>query len=290
MINLHLQVRRAVPQDHRQISNLIFQESNTHRHLDWRTALEWLGAQNFWVLEENGNVLAALACPEDPADVAWIRLFSYQPHLSGSEAWSAIWNIARADIFAENPHAQIASIVMKQWFQTLLLNSGFEPKWNIVLLELRSEDYVPAHAISGSVNIRPMQETDLSEVEEVDREAFGAFWHNTLDSLKRACGQSFYSSVAENETGVIGYQISTGNPFGAHLARLGVRTEMQGRGVGSALIHDLIQKAGALQSGRLTVNTQGDNFASLNLYQKLGFVRTGENYPVFVNTLEMPYS
>lgn len=283
MINLRQGVRRAISQDHRQLSSLILQESNTHRHLDWRTALEWIGAQNFWVLEDQGMIVAALACPEDPPDVAWIRLFSHHTHLSGPEAWSALWSVAQADIFASNPRAQVASIVMKQWFQTLLAESGFEPQLNIVLLELRTENYLPGPS-SPNIRIRPMQEADLHDVEQVDLEAFGGFWHNTIDSLQRACGQSFHSSVAEDETGVIGYQISTGNPFGAHLARLGVRPEAQGRGVGSSLIHDLIQRAGALQSGRLSVNTQDDNFASLRLYQKLGFVPTGEYYPVFVHS------
>lgn len=284
MINVHLNIRRAVAQDHRQISNLIFQESNTHRHLDWRTALEWIGAQNFWVLEDSGTIVAALACPEDPPDVAWIRLFSHHTHLSGPEAWSALWDFARADMLDANPRTQVASIVMKQWFQSMLLESGFELWLNVVLLELRSENYIPVH-VNENIRIRLMQDTDLSEVEQVDRDAFGAFWHNTYDSLQRARGQSFYSSVAEGETGVIGYQISTGNPFGAHLARLGVRPEAQGRGVGSALVHDLIQQAGALQSGRLSVNTQDDNLASLKLYEKLGFVRTGEYYPVFVRSI-----
>lgn len=284
MINVHLHIRRAVAQDQRQISNLIFQESNTHRHLDWRAALEWIGAQNFWVLEDAGTVVATLACPEDPPDLAWIRLFSHHTHLSGPEAWSALWNFAQADMLASNPRAQVASIVMKQWFQSLLLESGFQPRLNIVLLELRSEGYFPVR-IQNNIRIRLMQESDLSVVEQVDREAFGGFWHNTFDSLQRAHRQSFYSSVAEDETGVIGYQISTGNPFGAHLARLGVRPEAQGRGVGSTLVHDLIQRAGGLQSGRLSVNTQDDNFASLRLYEKLGFTRTGEYYPVFVHSL-----
>lgn len=281
MINLHLNVRHATAHDHRQISSLITQESNTHRHLDWRTPLEWIGAQNFWVLEDQGTIVAALACPEDPPDVAWIRLFSHHPHLSGPEAWSALWEIARAEIFASNPNAQVASIVMKQWMHALLVENGFEQHFNIVLLELHSENFSSSR-IPQDINIRPMQEVDLFTVEQIDLQAFGAFWHNAFDSLQRARGQSFYSSVAEDEHGVIGYQISTGNPFGAHLARLAVRLEAQRRGVASALVYDLIQQAGALRSGRLSVNTQEDNHASLRLYEKLGFVRTGEYYPVFV--------
>jgi ribosomal protein S18 acetylase RimI-like enzyme len=32
---------------------------------------------------------------------------------------------------------------------------------------------------------------------------------------------------------------------------------------------------------RLTVNTQSDNHASLALYEKMGFVITGEKFPVY---------
>ncbi len=52
MINVSLQVRRAVAEDHHQIASLILNETNTHRHLDWRSPLEWIGSPNYWVLEE----------------------------------------------------------------------------------------------------------------------------------------------------------------------------------------------------------------------------------------------
>jgi len=39
---------------------------------------------------------------------------------------------------------------------------------------------------------------------------------------------------------------------------------------------------------RLTVNTQSDNVTSLNLYQKMGFIRMGEQYPVY--TFDVPAS
>lgn len=285
MINVHIQARRARAEDHRQISNLAFQESNTHRHLDWRPALEWLGERNFWVLEDRGAVIASLACPEDPAGVAWIRLFTFSPYLSAPEAWSALWETARAEIFNSSRQATAASIVMKSWFQSLLVDSGFRLSSNIVLLELSLENYLPRKSVQG-VRVRPMHDEDLEEVAQVDLEAFGAFWHNSADALRRARNQSVWSTVAEDANGVIGYQISTGNPFGAHLARLAVRIESQGRGVGSALVNDLIQNSGALGAGRLSVNTQDNNSSSLMLYRKLGFTRTGESYPVMAYSWE----
>lgn len=126
MINVKLQVRRAVEQDHDQIANLIHYESNSHRHLDWHSPLEWIGSPHFWVREEDDHITAALACPEDPPHVAWIRFFGYHQNLSASQAWSSLWEAARNEITQANTQTYVAAIVIKQWFQSLLLSSGFE--------------------------------------------------------------------------------------------------------------------------------------------------------------------
>ncbi len=281
MININLQVRRAVPEDHFQIANLLLSEANTHRHLDWRSPLDWVGSPNYWVLEEDGRIVAALACPEDPPHIAWIRVFGYSPHLSGPEAWSALWEVARNEMAQANAQTQVAVIVVKQWFQNFLLSTGFSLKQNIILLQLTKENIRP-FAFPQGVRIRPMEEGDISVVTKIDLAAFGRFWHNTFDALQRARSQSVSATVAEDNSGVIGYQISTGNSFGAHLARLGVQPQAQGRGVGTALVAGLIQGVGGNQFHKLSVNTQADNIASLTLYKNLGFIRTGEYFPVLV--------
>ena len=281
MINVSLQVRHAVAEDYHQIASLILNETNTHRHLDWRSPLDWIGSPNYWVLAENERVIAVLACPEDPPHVAWIRVFGYSPHLSGPDAWSTIWEAARNEIAQANAQTQVAVIVVKQWFQNLLLSTGFSLKQNIVLLQLTNENIKSFSAPQG-VRIRPMEEADMPAVIKIDLAAFGWFWHNTIDSLQRARLQSVSATVAEDDSGVIGYQISTGNAFGAHLARLGVQPEAQGGGVGTALVSNLIHNNGVNKFNRLSVNTQADNTASLSLYKKLGFTLTGEHFPVFV--------
>jgi ribosomal-protein-alanine N-acetyltransferase len=281
MINLSLRVRRAVEQDRDQISNLIFYESNNHRHLDWYSPLEWIGSPNYWVREEDGHITAALACPEDPPHVAWIRFFGYHQALSMPQVWTSLWETAYSEIASANAQTHVAAIVVKQWFQSLLLSSGFELKQNIVLLELKSGN-LPSFSAPHGIRIRPMQDADMPAVAQVDLAAFGHFWHNTENSLQRARLQCASAMVAEDDSGVIGYQLSTKNPLGAHLARLGVQPEAQGKGVGSALVSHLVQSFGVSQLGRLSVNTQADNSVSLSLYKKLGFVLTGEHFPVLV--------
>lgn len=282
MIRLHLHVRRAREQDRRPISNLLFYEANTHRHLDWRSALDWIGSPHYWVLEDDHRILAALACPQDPPRVGWLRFFGYQPALSAAEAWRALWETARCEIAQTDPGMQVAAIVLKPWVRELLLSSGFEAKQDIVLLRLNLRSAVLPPPFAG-VSIRPMQPADLLAVTAVDRAAFGYFWHNSQDTLRSALSEALYATVAENAAGmVLGYQISTGTPSHAHLARLAVRPEAQGKGIAKTLIGDLAERLRLQKLESLSVNTQADNAASLALYQKIGFVRTGERFPVLV--------
>ncbi len=281
MISVSLQIRPAEPADHQQIANLMYFEVHVHRHMDWRTPLDWLGSRHYWVLQDHGHIIAALACPQDPLGIAWVRLFTYAPPLSGPEAWSSLWEATRGEI-TRTGGALVAAIAVKPWLQDLLEDSGFTNYQNIVLL-----DWVPhlfkQPTLSPDINIRPMLTSDLPAVVETDADAFEPLWRNSIYALRKAYSLAVSATIVENAGKVIGYQISTGNMLGAHLARLAVRKEAQGRGVGSALVGDLILRLNTRNLARLTVNTQSNNAASLSLYQKLGFSQTGEQYPVFIH-------
>ena len=279
MIGLQLQVRPAARSDHQALSSLIFFETHVHRHLDWRAPLDWLGSPDFWVAEENGRVIAALACPPDPKGVAWIRLFAHAGGIPASWAWSNLWETARRFI-AEQGGAQVGAIAQQQWLRPLLLDSGFDLPQTIVMLEWQGRPVLMPELPPG-IRLRAMTEADLPAVADVDASAFTPFWVNSLDSLRRAFPLSTYSTVMEADGRMLAYQLSTGHPLGAHLARLAVRKEAQGRELGAALIADLILRVRQRGLSRVTVNTQSDNRASLALYQKMGFRRTGEEFPVY---------
>ncbi len=271
-------VRPADLSDHQQLSNLIFFETHLHRHLDWRSPLEWLGAPFYWALEEGRHVTAALACPTEAAGIAWIRLFVYSGHWSADYAWNLLWPTAQAEI-AQAGGATVAAIAIQTWFHQLLAANGFENRQQIVMLEWRYQPWA-AHASDG-IRIRRMTESDLPAVERTDNASFHPLWQNPLETLERAYKQSLFATVAEAESGIVGYQLTTGSGQRAHLARLAVNPDMQGHGVGRTLLADLFTKLMRNSITRLTVNTQSDNNTSLSLYQKMGFVRTGEQYPVY---------
>jgi ribosomal protein S18 acetylase RimI-like enzyme len=278
---INILVRPADPRDHQQLSNLIFFESRLHRHLDWRSPLEWLGAPFYWALDEGGQITAALACPEERAGIAWVRLFVYTGRWSAENAWNMLWPTAREEI-AQKGGAKVAAIAIQPWFQDVLAASGFENRQRIVMLEWRHFASRPPVAQGArGIRIRKMLIDDLPEVEKTDAASFDPLWQNSLETLRRAFDQALYATVAENETGTIGYQLTTGSGQRAHLARLAVHSAVQGKGAGRALLSDLFTYIAYAGIPRLSVNTQNDNQASLSLYQRMGFVRTGEQYPVY---------
>jgi ribosomal protein S18 acetylase RimI-like enzyme len=138
----------------------------------------------------------------------------------------------------------------------------------------------------NGIRIRRMAEADLPGVEKTDAASFDPLWQNPLETIRKAFAQAFYVTVAENDQGIIGYQLSTGGGQRAHLARLAVHPAVQGKGAGRALLSDLFRFITHAGISRLSVNTQSDNQASLSLYQRMGFLRTGEEYPVYI--LDVP--
>jgi ribosomal protein S18 acetylase RimI-like enzyme len=87
--------------------------------------------------------------------------------------------------------------------------------------------------------------------------------------------------VAELDSKIIGYELSTYSHFSAHLARLAVLPQNQFHGIGYYLAREMIRYFYRHGTLHISVNTQDDNQKSLNLYKRLGFSLTGERFPVF---------
>lgn len=274
-----LSVRPATEKDHQEIANLMFFERHVHRHLDWRHPTDWLGSPFYWVLERNGRMMAVLACPQDQQKITWIRLFVHVGQITEQESWQILWQHAKNEI-SQYRKIKVAAISLQSWMKMLLQENGFENKEQIVMMKWDSKA-PPSWSLPEGITIRKMVENDLPAVALVDEAAFSPLWQNSLSMLKQAFPQAVVATVAESENEIIGYQFSTTNPFGAHLARLATHPKVQRKGVASALIGDLTEKIGEKRIEQLSVNTQSNNLRSLALYKKCGFEETGEEYPLY---------
>ncbi len=278
-VGVDFQVRSAVASDHHQLANLMHFSPYVHRHLDWRYPLDWIGTSPFYVIESQGQICAALDCTPDPPKVAWVRLFMNSGRVPLAESWLALWEMVRQGLQQASP-ILAAAIILQDWFPELLTSCGFTTRQSIVMLERDGDAKVDVSLPSG-IRLRAMQPTDLPAVAEVDASAFEPLWQNSLDSIELAYPQAVFPTVVETGGRVIGYQISTRNPMGAHLARLAVHPSLQGKGIGRAIVADFILQIARHGMSRLTVNTQSDNFTSLALYTSIGFRETGERFPVY---------
>ena len=245
-----LLVRPAVQTDQRQIANLIHFSTNVHRHLDWRSAIEWIGNPPFHVLEVRGEVIAALGCPPEPPTVAWIRLFANSGVIPVQKSWQLLWSRAFTELSQKGKFIA-AAIVVQDWLRDLLISSGFSSQQSIVMLE-RDGGAPSIKPLAPDITLRAMMPYDLPTVAEVDASAFDLLWQNTLPILEKAYPQAVWPTVAEMEGQVIGYQLSTRNPLGVHLARLAVRPKMQGKGLGFALVADLVKQSGSRARSEVT--------------------------------------
>jgi len=272
-------IRSATENDRQSLANIIHYEVYVHRHLDWRSPIDWIGRQPCLVLEQGGRLLSALICPPDPPEVAWIRLFAVSQEVALEEAWNLLWPTAIEQV-SKQACPPIAAIALRPWFQALLDQTGFEQAQEIISLVWDHGKSVRMNSIPV-LTIRPMKETDLPSVHSLDNTAFGPLWRISLDTLTSAYQQACVATVGVSNGETIGYQISTSGPMGGHLARLAVLPSHQGNGIGSALVKDVLEQFERRGVIRVTVNTQRDNFSSLTVYEKAGFRPTSEIYPVY---------
>jgi ribosomal protein S18 acetylase RimI-like enzyme len=275
-------VRPAERTDYTALVKFTNSLSNIHRHLDWRDALEWLGRQPFWICEEDHRVTAALACPPEPPEVAWVRLFGVSMNTALDRTWQQLFEHALEDLAGCNPKPAIVSLALRGWYEDLLERNGFFHHQDIVVFLFDAQPPPPPQ-IDPRFTLREMNEDDLDKVKAIDNLAFEAIWRLSMDDLHFAAAKSSYCTVAELDGELIGYTMSSSSGVYAHLARLAVHPDLQRQRLGFALVQDLLDHfINQLRYWGVTLNTQNSNSASLALYHKIGFRETGERFPVFI--------
>lgn len=275
-----LTIRAVKLGDRSQLASMVHFELNVHRHLEWRTPIEWIGSQPFLLLEDQGRLVGALACPPDPEPVAWIHLFLAVSTLPVGEAWQILWPVARQQLAERRQVRYVAALPLHGWFEKLLVAHSFVAANRVVMLSCQLHES-PGRHLPAQVSLRTMNKADLLDVCQIDNAAFEPLWQNSQKSLELALKQAAWATVAESQGMLVGYQISTATALGGHLARLAVLPEFQSQGIGHLLVQDVLAEFYQRGMQSVSVNTQKNNIASLTIYQQEGFILTGEEYPVY---------
>lgn len=274
-----LNIRTVINSDRSRVANLIHFGTYVHQHLDWRSPLEWIGRQPYLGIENSEGFMATLACPQEIPEITWIRLFAVRSNNKVDKVWRALWDAA-CDELSQKGKIQIAALSMQNWFTDILEKSKFIHTDNVIVLKYEKNTVIQLPYLK-SIVIRHMLPEDFPFVLGIDGSAFKAEWRNSLEEMELAYQLSSYATIAEMNHDIVGYQYSTSSGMGGHLARLAVRDNMQGQGIGYSLVHDVVRHFRQQGVMNLSVNTQQSNIASLGLYAKSGFKSTGESYRVY---------
>jgi ribosomal protein S18 acetylase RimI-like enzyme len=277
-----MNLRQTSREDRTAVEELITHAPWSHVHLDWLDPTFHIDQEPF-ILASSGNTpVGTLACPPDLPGAAWVRTFAAAEGSDVEEVWDVLWPEGVSRLIELNVE-RVAALALEEWFERLVLRAGFKRTNSVIFYELeldpvslaqiaRSE---PAH------KLRSVRSTDAQAILELDQHAFDPIWRLSSDSLAVAMIQASSASLIEDQGQILGYQITTSSPFGAHLARLAVHPAHQREGLGTALVNDAIGSIQQTGLGQLSVNTQENNLPSRRLYEKLGFQKTGKEFSVF---------
>lgn len=277
-------IRAAELPDRPAINALLARAAFRHQHLDWLTPPELLGSSPYLLALQGQRPHALLACPPDPATIAWLRLFSVAAQFPLERTWKSLWQAAHHELHQSGVQTVLA-LLQERWLAPLLVASGFRPSIEVVVLDTRLRGNVGQDP--GNWKIREMEEADLSQVCALDHAAFSPIWQNSPRVLEKAFSMASSATICVHQGLLVGYQISTSTTLAAHLARLGVHPEFQKLGIGRSLVQNLMQQAFSQGSRILTVNTQADNLGAINLYHSLGFRPSGGSHSVYQLQLQV---
>ncbi len=263
--------------------DLLFHNTRVHTHLDWHETSQWLDTPNIptrlaW---QNQRLIGILAASVPMEGTCWLRLIGLADNVAGTPLIRALW-ADLGEVLREMQVYTVALLIINDWLADYAPALGFA--YNEDIVTLRREGYDLPERHKSGVTLRVAGYEDLARLVTVDQSAFKAPWQLSEEDLRQARRIATSCTVALKDQWIVGYQLSTLYRQSGHLARLAVLPEMQGSGVGGALLDDLIRRFLKRGVRSVTVNTQSTNLRSQRLYQRYGFERNGYDLPVWVAT------
>jgi [ribosomal protein S18]-alanine N-acetyltransferase len=260
------------------IRDLLFHSTNVHSHLDWLDSDQWLetGDTITYLAWQRGRLIGMIALSAPLNGSTWIRLAAVSDHIEPESVLCLIWNEIIPQLRQLNVHT-VGLLIINDWVARYAPTLGFQYGEEIITLE--RSGYVIPPAVANQPRIRVAEMRDIPQLATLDQAAFNPPWQMSLYDLRQAYRIASSCTVAVQEELILGFQISTFFFDGAHLARLAVHPNAQGKGIGGSLLSNLLERYTRRSIHVMTVNTQESNHQSRRLYQRFGFEPNGYNLP-----------
>lgn len=219
------------------------------------------------VLSDGAGAAAVIERWRDHLDILAIKgLWVHPAHVT--EAVRSIMQLAGRQGFQ-----QLLSPLVTEDAAGPYRDAGCLVRQRIVVLRSRTQD-LRRHAHTTlpppDVEIRLARTSDAGRLAGLDARCFDDFWRYEPERIgERLSGGRV--SIAECETGLIGYTHATIHRGTGTIGRLAVAPEHRRRGVAAAMLQDIIEYCDRSGASEVSLCTQQDNMASRALYASAGF-------------------
>lgn len=123
------------------------------------------------------------------------------------------------------------------------------------------------------LNLRPMAETDLSDVLQIEYAAYTFPWNRNI--FKGCLRDNYCCRVVEMDGEIAGYAIMSMGKDEAHLLNLCVDPGRHGMGLGERLLNCLLDFAQQHKAVTTFLEVRPSNSSARQFYEKRGFVEVG---------------
>jgi ribosomal-protein-alanine N-acetyltransferase len=123
------------------------------------------------------------------------------------------------------------------------------------------------------VTIRRLTYADLPQVIAIERRAFPAPWSLAMFVLELSKPAGICLAAVEGKT-VVGYMICSRYDTVWHVMNIAVDPKLQHRGIGSAMLSQLLAEVGD-DAARYTLEVRQSNAAAIRLYERFGYRAAG---------------
>jgi ribosomal protein S18 acetylase RimI-like enzyme len=189
------------------------------------------------------------------------------------------------DLLATRGFGEVLTGALSPAEQRGFLDAGFTVRESLHLLAHDLDD-LPATPVAPLRRARP---GDRDAVLSVDGAAFPPFWRLDREGLTDALEATPSSRFRVVGVGAVeGYAIVGRASRRGYVQRLAVAPELQGGGLGRALLVDGLRWLRRWGVARAVVNTQVDNERARRLYESLGFRMAPSGLAVLGRALQVP--
>ena len=123
------------------------------------------------------------------------------------------------------------------------------------------------------LNLRPMAETDISDVLQIEHAAYAFPWNRNI--FRGCLRENYCCRVVELDGGVAGYAIMSTGVDEAHLLNLCVDPGYHRTGLGDVLLNTMLDYAREQEAVTTFLEVRPSNKAARRFYEKRGFVEVG---------------